>query len=259
MRRFNTSGLVLLSLISGQAGPPSKQPQSPSLSPTRVPLQALNPELANALRFVSSGEFDKARALAGAYLQMNPDSGQAEFLLGLTYHRQRMYSRARPHFERALQLEPAFHQTNHFLGYCLYYLGDAVAARRAFEQALRNMPDEGGNHFGLGLLDFDEDHLDQAAGHFTKAVELHARRPGRAKEEAAAHVRLADVHIRQEQFDPARVELQTAVRLNRDLYGAYFKLHRVFLRLGDDEAARQAKRRYDLARNRVRPREGFPE
>lgn len=205
---------------------------------------ALGPELTAAFVLISRGQTDAARARLEAHLAGHPDDGQARFLLGLTYHREKRYALARPHFEAAAELEPDYHPTYHFLGWCLYYLGDMPASRAAFEEHLRRVPGEGDSHFGLGLIALDEDRLADAEIRFRRAIELQASNPGRRRDVSKAHARLADVHIRRDELEAARRELETATALWPQHYTAFYKLSRVLNRLGERDAADEAFRQY---------------
>jgi tetratricopeptide (TPR) repeat protein len=196
---------------------------------------------------------DQARTRLDAHLDAHPDSAWAELLYAMSYHVQGRYGPAKPHFERAIRLEPRLSATYHFYGYCLYYLGDAERARAAFEMHLHFLPREGNSHFGIGLIDLDEDRIDDAERRFRLAIEYQAGNPRRIKDVAAAHARLSDVDVRRGNLDDALGELDTAVALYPDLYGAHLKRYQVLVRLGRDDDADRAYDAYEAALARVRP------
>lgn len=218
----------------------------------------LGPRLVTAFRLIEAHRTETARADLGAYLEEFPDDGKAEFLLGLSYHREKRYSLARPHFARAVALEPGYHPAYHFQGWCLYWLGELPAAREAFEKHLHYTPDEGDSHFAIGLIDLDEDRLDEAAGRFRRAIALQKDTPQRRKDVAKAHARLGDIHIRRDELEEARTQLQTATELWPEHYTAFYKLSRVLTRLGEPEAAAEAFRQYRVYEQRVAERRGIP-
>jgi tetratricopeptide (TPR) repeat protein len=234
-------------------------PETAAPPRTGGPPPALGPELTAVARLIGQQQTDAARDRLMSYLQQNPDDGRAEFLMGLSYHREKRYALARPRFERAVELTPDYHPAYHFLGWCLYYLGELTPARTAFEQHLAWMPDEGDSHFGLGLIDLDEDRLDDAARRFRRAIELQADDPRRRKDVSKAHARLADVHIRRDEIEAARAELETATELWPQHYTAFYKLSRVLNRLGETEAAQHAFRQYEIWERRAEQRRGVPE
>ena len=232
--------------------PPAQAPEAPAPPP-------LGPELTAIAQALGQQQTAAARRSLDAYLQRHPEDGRAEFLMGLSYHREKRYAQARPRFERAIELTPAYHTTYHFLGWCLYYMGEMTAARTAFEAHLAHMPAEGDSHFGLGLIDLDEDRLDDAETRFRRAIELQAGNPRRRKDVSKAHARLADVYLRRDDLAAARTELETATQLWPQHYTAFYKLSRVLNRLGEAEAAQEAFRQYEYWERQAGERRGAPE
>ncbi|MHC5005846.1 MAG: tetratricopeptide repeat protein [Planctomycetota bacterium] len=258
--------LLLGACASGCGGEPDDagvEPASPAAAPAPTPAggppPALGPELTALANLIGNQQTEAARDRLTPYLQQHAEDGRAEFLMGLSYHREKRYALARPHFERAVELTPDYHPAYHFLGWCLYYLGELTQARTAFEQHLAWMPNEGDSHFGLGLIDLDEDRLDAAELRFHRAIELQAGDPRGRKDVSKAHARLADVHIRRDEIEAARAELEIATELWPQHYTAFYKLSRVLNRLGETEAAQQAFRQYQYWERRAEQRRGVPE
>jgi len=242
--------------------PSPTAPDSPQAAPDQAraeppAVQKLDAELKDAFRMMNEGDLGGGRAAVAEYLERRGGGAlryQAEFLLGFSFQKQKVYAAASEHFERAAQLAPDYRPTWQFLGYARYYLGDLAGAREAFERHIELQPDEGDSWFGLGLIDFDEDRLDDAEQHFRKAIELHeavrAKDPAgraRGREIAKSRARLADVLIRRDQWTAARDELQQAAALLPSPE-IWHKLHDVLLRLGDEAGAAQAAARRDAAR-----------
>ncbi|MHC4219723.1 MAG: tetratricopeptide repeat protein [Planctomycetota bacterium] len=228
-------------------------PASTAAAPT------LGPELTGIAGSIQQRQTEAARLRLTPYLQLHPDDGLAEFLMGLSYHREKRYALARPRFERAVELTPDYHPTYHFLGWCLYYMGEMDGARDAFEQHLVRQPTEGDSHFGLGLIDLDEDLLDAAERRFRRAIALQADNQARRRDVAKAHARLADVYLRRDDLETARAELVTATGLWPQHYTAFYKLSRVLNRLGETGAAQEAFRRYEYWARQAEQRRGVPE
>jgi tetratricopeptide (TPR) repeat protein len=233
--------------------------ETPPADPApRAPV-ALRSELGRFFQLVDQRRTGAARVQLRKHLNLHPDDGQAEFLFGLSYHREKRYALARPYFEAALAHAPDYDTTQYFLGWALYYLGEPDAARAAFDAHLALRPDEADTHFALGLIDLDADRLDDAERRFRRSLELLGDDPERPKEISKAHARLADVHMRRGAYEAARADLIIATALFDDHYEAYYKLFRVHMRLGDTEAAEAAQQRFLAARQRVHPRTSFPE
>lgn len=214
--------------------------------------QGIEDQLDAAYELILHSKFEAARAVLIPLDQAHPRSGRTAFMLGLSYHQQRRYRPALPYFRRAVELDPDYYQTQHFLGYCLYYLGDGSGARKAFETFLEHSPDSPHTHFALGLVAYDDDRLEEARSRFVRAIELCGANPGLRQRRASAHARLADIDIRTGRLEAARRQLKLAIRLNPALYGAYFKLSRVLTSLGEHEAARRAYERFLHVRESAR-------
>lgn len=236
----------------------NKDGPSPDRAAADAPTAALDPDLAPIFALISENQLGLARDRVTDYLQQSSDSGQAQFLLGLTYHREKRYALARPHFAKAAELSPQFQPTYHFYGWCLYYLGKTEQARTAFQDHLRLAPTEGDSHFALGLLAMEDDQLDEAERRFHQAIELQIDNPRRRPDVAKAHARLGDLYIRQERLDAAQAQLETATNLWPQHYAAYYKLHLVLNRLGETEAAEEAFRQYRLWQRQAEQRRGLP-
>ena len=215
-------------------------------------------ELGRCLMLIQAGRFDEAREVASALVRADAQSSRAHLLLALTYHKQRRYGLAEPLFARAAELEPQDHLIWMYYGWCLYNLGEADRARERFDAFLEVQPDYGDAHYALGLLDFDANDVKSATARFERAIEL-ARSAGQMVDEAKARARLGDIYVQAGRLAEARKELEQAIGLNPDLYGAYFKLSRVLQRLGDAQGAHRAREKHRIVRQRVRPERGHAE
>ena len=241
---------------------PAETPAPAATAPARETAAepvTLDPRLVAMATLISRQQTDVARAKLQQYVLEHAEDGQAAFLLGLTYHREKRYTLARPWFESAAGLAPEYHPIHHFHGWCLYYLGDMRGARAAFERHLDVSPGEGDSNFALGLIALDEDRLDDARRRFLHAIELQQDNPRRQRDVSKAHARLADVHILRGELQQARSELQRATGLWPQHYTAYYKLSRVLNRLGLNESADEAYRLYRVWQARAASPRGVPE
>jgi len=214
--------------------------------------QAASRELAACLQLIRQGDYARARALAAEWIEREPRNARAHGMMGLAYHMEDRHQQAVAYFERALALDAADDAVRSAYGWCLYYLGRAADARAQFERLLKSLPDHADSHFALAVLDLDEDQLDSAVDRFRRAIDSAAAHR-RKEDEARYRIRFADLLTRREDWTQAQTELARAVKLNPDLYAAYYKLSRVRVRLGDVEGARAAQQMHDQARRRVRP------
>jgi tetratricopeptide (TPR) repeat protein len=240
---------------STSSAPPAPLTSSQQSSGTeRATLSDLSEEREQQIiGLIRQGRFGPARVRLRRHLDDYPDDGRAEFLFGLTYHRERHYGQAKPHFERSNSLDPDYAVTSYFLGWCLFYLGDLDAASAAFERHLAAAPLEGDTHFALGLIALEEGRLDDAEASFRRAIGLQEGRTDRRREIAKAHGRLADVFIDRDDLEQARSELETAIALYPDHYESHYKLFRVLTRLGDTDGAAAAQQEFLAAQQRVPP------
>ncbi|MHC4427280.1 MAG: tetratricopeptide repeat protein [Planctomycetota bacterium] len=233
--------------------------QSHAQPPAEAEPLTLHPDLVVAFRLIEGRRTEAARNALATYRETHPDDGKAAFLVGLTYHREKRYARAEPYFREAVELAPGYHPTYHFQGWCLYYLGRTEESRRALEEHLEYVPTEGDSHFALGLIDLDDDRLDDAERRFMRAIELQEGDPRRRADVSKAHARLADIFVRRDDLERARAHLEQATALWPEHYTAFYKLSRVLTRLGDEEGAREAMRLHHLWRERAHPPRGVPE
>jgi tetratricopeptide (TPR) repeat protein len=268
VERFQTGlAIGLLCVLTGVGCDRAAAPGGPAAAPGETPPPPVRPPGSDRIRselqpvygLIASHKTPEARTALETYRAEHPDDAHAEFLLGLSFHREKRYALARPYFERAVELDHGFHPTWHFLGWCCYYLGDRPAARQAFLEHLAYMPDEGDSTFALGMIALDENRLDDAERRFRTSIAVQADNPRRRREVAKAHARLGDVLLQRDDLQGALVELETAVRLWPQHYVAFFKLSRVHRRLGNDAAADEALRLHKQYQKLAEPPRGVPE
>lgn len=243
----------------------SSPEQNPTPKPKNTALRPLSAPLVEAFQLIRQNQTGAARIRLAKHLKQYPRDAQATFLFGLSYHREKKYAQAVPHFENAIELDPEYFQTYHFLGWSCYYLGEPERSRRAFEAYLEHHPEEPDTEFALGLIELDADRLDEAEKRFRRSIGFIAKQ-ARAKGAQAdlhglskAHARLGELHERRGSLKEARADLETAVKLYPDNYEAFYKLYRVLVRLGEEEQATLVHQQYLAAKDRVRPEGGFPE
>lgn len=243
--------------LDGAAGPTQSTAPStttrPVNAPTSQPASALpTGELMRSLRLIREKQFERARGKIEPLVAAYPEWSRAWLMLAMTYHEEQRYSMARPLFAKALSLDPNDHNARPFYGWCLYYLGDAGEARAQFEAFLKVNPQFADAHFAIGLIEYDEDNLDEAMRRFDRTIEI-AKSTRDPRTEGKARARSADVYIRRNELTKARDELEAAVRLRPDAYEAYHKLSRVYQRLGERQKAAEARRMHDEIRERMHP------
>jgi tetratricopeptide (TPR) repeat protein len=244
---------ILLASACGSRQAPTTGPDASGAGPQQQLAETLVP----AFKLINDGRSEDARVVLDALPGTGADAVpyQVEFLRGFSYHKEQLYAQARDHFLRAIELEPRYEPTHHFLGFAQYNLGDLPAARSAFEAHLALRPDEGDDHFGIGLCDLDEGRLDEAARRFETAIDLHVaaaqRGADRQRSLSSCHARLGDVRELQGDLMAARREYEQAVTLWPAHYEVWHKLSSTLERLGEADLAAIAQREHDAWRARV--------
>lgn len=255
-------GFLMAGAAQSDVAPPSP---APSAAPAKNPPK-LDARLTDAFRFIKAGRYPEARKAAEAYLASvdAPHPGQAQFILGLSYHRQRLYEGARVHFVRAVELEPGYITAYFFYGFTLFNLGRLDDAKAALETYLAQGPEDAEAVFGLGLVALEQDRVDDAERGLRRAIALaEARAQGgrmsadARKDLARYQARLADVHLRRDDLPKARAALERSVELWPGHFEPWHKLARVLRRLGDAAGADRAQAKSDEAFRR-RTAQGQP-
>ena len=250
-----------------QSDPPTAQPpaqaeqpvEPPFSAPSTGPVPSLDLKLDAAGNMLVRGNYAQCREIVLGVLTEDPANGKARLFLALSYHKEKRYALARPIYEQILREKPSFEKfatTYYYYGWCLYYLGQLAEARAAFDQHLALEPTVGDSYFALGLIDFEEDKLDDAERRFLTSIELQKEDPRRTPDIAKAHARLADVHIRRGDWDKAKADLLTCTQMFPDHYIAFFKLHTVLNRLGEPDAAATALQTYNTFKEADERRRG---
>jgi tetratricopeptide (TPR) repeat protein len=218
-------------------------------------LPRLDAGLTDAFRQVKAGRYDEGRRAAEAYLAApgSAHPGQAEFVIGLSYHQQKLYESARERFARALLQEPAYVTARYFLGFALLNLGRLDDARRELTTYVAADPSHAEAHFGLGLIALEQDRAADARAAIERAIALAspgapagpATPPAVRRDLARYEARLADAYLRDDRLEAARDCLTRSVALWPDLFEPWHKLARVRRRLGDTAGADEAQARSD--------------
>ncbi len=223
-------------------------------------LPRLDPGLTDAFRLVQGGRFDDGRRAAEVYLASPAPAhpGQAQFVIGLSYHQQKLYERAEAHFARGLGLEPDYVTARFFRGFALLNLGRLDEARAELEAYLARDPDEAEARFGLGLVALEQDRPQDAQRAIESAIATAEGKGARAdrRDLARYQARLADVHLRLDHLEAARASLEKSIALHPEHFETWHKLSRVLRRLGDAAGADRAQERSDELFRRRTGQEG---
>lgn len=260
--------VATLFLAAGCDRPPPPQASSADAGAS-AESRVLSGEYALAFRQIEQGQFAAARLRARRLLAAAPDDGVAEFLIGLSLHREKRSQAALPHLLAATRSAPHFSPGWYFLGWAAFQAGDPALAETAFRRHLDLDADAADTHFALALVALERDGLDEAERLLHASIRLiheaASRRQGTgapaagadsARDEAKARVRLADIHLLRGDAEAARGELLQAVALYPDHYESHYKLARVLTRLGDEAGAAAAMSTFERLRARHYPPTG---
>lgn len=220
-------------------------------------------ELARAARLHQSGELAEAEAIYRGILKKNPDSADANHLLGVIRCQEKRYAEALPYLERAVSLAPTFAEARQNLGKALRQLkrhddaaaqmaeaarlmpesaealtdygntlrrqGKAQEAEAALRRALALAPDHMPAWLGLAES-LRESRPEESALAYRRAIDL-------APDNAVAWNNLGTLTKERGDTDGARAALEKAVAIKPDFAEAWNNLGNLLLDIGESEAA----------------------
>jgi len=167
------------------------------------------------------------------------------FSLGREAHTTQQLDKARSLYEEALRLDPAFTAARASLGIINVEFFDRAKGAELIAQAIKAVDGLTDNE-RVSVVGFHamviERNLEKAADTYRAFLAVHP-------DTAAAHNNLGRIYMQMRRFDEAVIELQETVRLDSDLFLAYFSLNSIYLyEVGDLDAAIATAQR-QLARN----------
>jgi tetratricopeptide (TPR) repeat protein len=269
LRRISCAAMIAILLWSAACDPPAAtsggaltHPAPAGERPPTIPdppidraAQKLDGGLGAAWRALNSGQWNESRDLAAAYVRDRGAAahrGQAEFVTGMTYHRQMLYAEAVEHFLRAMQLEPGFLETYFRAGHALMNMGRLAEARAALAVFARYDADEPAVPFAQGLVEIEDDRAAEAERFLLRAIDLATKKRATAKDPREIdadlgryEARLGDVYLRRDELQRAKETYARASNLRPDMPEIWSKLAGVCERLGDKAGAESARAKYD--------------
>ena len=213
---------------------------------------------------ISQGQSGAARVRIRQYMDENTTTAQSLFLMGLSFHQEKRYSKAVEWFQRAAAFtasEDRYPPTWHFLGWSHFYQGNLNESNDAFEHFLELHPNESDSLFALGLIALEEGELSGAEQFFLKSISA-SQTEQQTEIQAKAKSRLGDVFEERGEFIKAIVKYDEAIALNPDLYESLYRKFTLLERLGRHEEAKNVLAVFVETKNRVRPEfrtTSFPE
>lgn len=160
--------------------------------------------LAEARALATSGQMDKSEALVRGYLEANPASADAHFLLGYVLFREQLARDSLAEFNTAAKYRRP--KADEFMAIASDYvlLGDYVDADKWFSEVTKEKPDDPDAWYLLGRTEYNESDYPKAIASFQRALVL---RPHYVEAENNLGLAWRDLH----QIDKAKVAFQTAI------------------------------------------------
>lgn len=166
--------------------------------------QSATDPLADARALATSGHMDKAEALVRGYLETNPASADAHFLLGYVLFREQRARDSLAEFTAAAKYRRP--KADEFMAIASDYvlLGDYVDADKWFSEVTKERPEDPAAWYLLGRTEYNESDYPKAIASFQHALVL---RPHYVEAENNLGLAWRDLH----QIDKAKAAFQTAI------------------------------------------------
>jgi len=240
--QFNSMGCGPASEVHEGASAVTDETQSATLDSAALYLR-------RGRLYMKERTYTRAIAQLRQSVRLNPESAQAQSMLGLAYALRLKPGKAIEHIEKALALEPENGTYYMHLGKAYMLLTDYTAAKAAYERAIELGLRRGKPYYDLGIISERENKLDDARLFYQKVIELI---PEFAP---SCNLRLG---IAEKQGDGARaIELYgAALAGNGDLTTAHYRIAQLYLETGRDALAQthlQQFQRLKVAEGRQEP------
>jgi tetratricopeptide (TPR) repeat protein len=118
------------------------------------------------------GDVNEASAFFDQSRKMEPSGRKTNLAIGSVLLKDKLYDKALPFYEKALQTTPNDPYALYNSGLILTALNRSAEAADKYRAALRLNPDFVPAHNNLGILLADSGHLDEAVEHFLKVIAL---------------------------------------------------------------------------------------
>jgi len=157
--------------------------------------------------------YDKAAAAFARVTQLSPDNSRAYFNLGAVFYYLQRPDDARAAFERSIRLQPTgFAYSN--LGTLEFSVGNYTAAAKAFEEAVKQIPNDYQLWFNLGdAYRWAPGLRLHAAEAYEQAIALGRQALQVNPKDSATHATLARCFAKLGEADQARREMEKALEL----------------------------------------------
>ena len=173
----------------------------------------------------TQGRFSDAVIHFDKALRINPHYHDAYNNKGLALLELGEIDKAIECFNEVLKLKPDFHRAHNNLGMAFCRLGKTDLAIEQWLESVRLNPDDDTSHFNLGMEFIKQDKLDKAVEHFSRVVEIKPYWP-------QAHYNLGIAYYRQGRLGLAAKQCARALSLKPDYTEANISLAQNLFELG---------------------------
>ena len=211
----------------------------------------LDSALSTHFKLIQDGKTGSVRVRLRQFMDRNGESSQSLFLMGLSYHKEKRYSKSVEWFEKSVKTEKnVYPPVWHFLGWSYYYLGNSQKSKECFDKYIKLSPNEPDSLFALGLIAMDVGDFAMSESLLNESISYAV---DNAVIQAKAKARLADLAAESGNWKQAITLYEEAINQNEDLYEAWYRLSKVLLRMQKTDEAEKAFQEFQLSRRRVRP------
>lgn len=199
------------------------------------------------------GDMVHARELSRNAVTVAPEDAEAAFSRGVVLVTDSSFSVARTFLERAVENGPSCAGSEYvfyYYGICLMRLGEGELARESFLAHLEIRPNDGDTLSALGELALQEGDPELALTFYRSAIAmLEADEDSgvpTGPSRACARLGVADALLQQGHLEDALDAAQASIALDPSEAEAWYKLSRIQIQLGHEEAATVSFRQFAL-------------
>lgn len=188
--------------------------------------QNITCRLSLAKLYFTVQEYDKALELINAIIDIDAYTPEAYFYKGLILrNKYQDTTQALQYFQQAVELKQDYTDAMDMIGVMLTEKGDTLAPYY-FKRVLTYEPNRADIYYKLGVYYMNQDDLNKAIEHYTKATQLNPR-------DADSYYNLGYMFIQLKEFQDARNYFSKAIQSQPNSYKAYYGRGYAHEMLGD--------------------------
>ena len=164
-------------------------------------------------------------------LTINPNSAEADMLMGEAYDEMKEVGKAMEQFQAAIKADPTMPNAHFGYGYMLWRLSQFSQTEQEFKAELANTPDHAFALAYLGDSELQLNHFDQAEPNLERAIQLEPSI-------ALAHLDMGILYQNQGRKEEALRELKAAEKLEPNDQQVHWDLGRLYKSMGQEAEAK---------------------